>query len=427
MGKRIRLPVLEQDELSRITGKRVRLPMAPNRYVSGTPGSEPVFQMNMTVPTQTISPPRATRRPAPRATRLEDYGQIQQLEASHGLRTLEERDWRAMWLDNPLRRRLGDHYPFGWVLEDAGRRIVGSLANIPTLYTCQGRDLIAATGRAWVVSSDYRGMALMLMDEYFNQEGVDLLINTTVNSMAVDPFSAFGSVRVPLGDWESAAFWVTCYRGFAAAALRIKSAPLPRLLAYPAGLALRTKDALTLESLPPAADSIAVEQACSFDSRFDDFWRELIGQNPRKLLGVRDGQSLRWHFATPIRQKQAWIFTASRNSLLRAYCILKRQDHPQSGLVRMRLVDFQTLKPDADLLSAMLHPALARCIAERIHVFEHVGMGLPKMRAFDRHAPYRRKLPAWPFYYHAVDPALHEELHDPQVWDPSTFDGDASL
>jgi hypothetical protein len=126
-----------------------------------------------------------------------------------------------------------------------------------------------------------------------------------------------------------------------------------------------------------------------------------------------------------------WLMDESFNQqgidLLRAYCILKRHDHPQSGLIRMRLVDHQSLEPDADLLSALLRPGLQRCIAERIHVLEHVGMGLPKMRVFDRHAPYRRKLPAWPYYYHAVDPALHEELHNPQVWDPSTFDGDASL
>jgi hypothetical protein len=381
----------------------------------------------MIVGAVTSSRPKITPRPTLRATRFDDYAQIQRLESSHGLLTLDARDWRAMWVDNPLRSRLGDDWPIGWVFEDADHRIVGSLANIPTLYTLGGRELISATGRAWVVCPDYRGMALRLMDEYFNQQGVDLLINTTVNSMAVDPFSAFGSVRVPLGDWEAAAFWVTCYRGFAATALRIKGAPLPRLLAYPGGMTLRMKDAFTLKSLPHGADSISVEQAEAFDTRFDDFWKELVTQNPNKLLGVRNSESLRWHFATPMRQGQAWIFTACRHGLLRAYCILKRQDHPQSGLIRMRLVDHQTLEPDKDLLSAMLRPALLRCVADRIHVFEHVGLGLPKMASFDRHAPYRRKLPAWPFYYHAVDPALHEALHNPQVWDPSTFDGDASL
>jgi hypothetical protein len=231
--------------------------------------------------TETPSRPKTTPGPTLRAARLEDYPQIQQLESSHGLLALEERDWRAMWVDNPLRSRLGQNFPIGWVLEDADRRIVGSLANIPTLYTYQGRDLIAVTGRAWVVASDYRFMALMLTYKYFNQGGVDLLIDTTVNSMAVNPFSAFGSVRVPLGDWESAAFRITCYRNFAAAALRIKGAPLPRLLAHPAGLGLRIKDALTLEALPPAPDSYTVEQVDAFDSRLPPRCaRDMPGSSP---------------------------------------------------------------------------------------------------------------------------------------------------
>src|SRR5262249_55270140 len=134
-----------------------------------------------------------------RQARFEDYPQIQQLESSHGLLTLSSADWQSIWVGNPLRQKLGAQWPIGWGLEDSGNRIVGSLANIRPLFTYQGRDLIAATGRAWVVASEYRGMALWLMDEYFNQEA-DLFINTTVNSMAVDPFTAFGSARVPLGD-----------------------------------------------------------------------------------------------------------------------------------------------------------------------------------------------------------------------------------
>ena len=138
-----------------------------------------------------------------RPARFDDYPQIQKLESLFGLLSLSDQDWRAIWLDNPLRARLGESWPIGWVLEEASGLIVGSLANIPSRYCYRGHELIAATGRGWVVMPEYRGVALWLMDEYFNQPGADLFINTTVNSMAVDPFSAFGSVRVPLGDWES--------------------------------------------------------------------------------------------------------------------------------------------------------------------------------------------------------------------------------
>jgi hypothetical protein len=71
--------------------------------------------------------------------------------------------------------------------------------------------------------------------------------------------------------------------------------------------------------------------------------------------------------------------------------------------------------------------ALRKCIDTGIDVLEHVGCGLPKMRSFECFAPYRRTLPCWPFYYRAVDPALASQLARPEVWDPSTFDGDASF
>jgi hypothetical protein len=104
-----------------------------------------------------------------------------------------------------------------------------------------------------------------------------------------------------------------------------------------------------------------------------------------------------------MRAGQLWIMTASINGLLRAYAIFKRQDHPPSGLVRMRMVDYQTLDPEADLLCPLIAAARCRCEAEGIHFLEHVGCKLPKTARFDEFAPYRRRLPAWPFYYHASD------------------------
>src|SRR5665213_3565671 len=203
----------------------------------------------MTVAAQPSSLSPTQCLPNLRPARLEDYPQIERLESTHGLLTLSPDDWRNLWLDNPLRPRLGDAWPFGWVLENADGAIVGSLTNIPTLYTFRGQDLIAATGRAWVVAPEYRGAALWLMDEYFNQGQADLFINTTVNALAVDTFTTFGSTRVPMGDWESAAYRITNYHGFARTALRLKKFPLATALAPAVGAALYSKDALTGGSL----------------------------------------------------------------------------------------------------------------------------------------------------------------------------------
>jgi hypothetical protein len=383
--------------------------------------------METPAPTAVVAPaPPAAALPNLRVARFEDYPHIQRLEAAHDLLTLSEKDWCAIWQEHPLSARLGGNWPIGWVLEDSAGALVGAMANIPSQYTFRGNELIAATGRGWVVAEQYRGYAIWIMDEYFNQTGVDLFINTTVNSMAVDPFTAFGSRRVPLGDWTQAAYWITHYPGFAKTALIIKHVPAPGLLAAPVGLGLRLKDAFTVRYPKPDNDGFAIDFADDFDPRFDAFWEELKNQKPDVLLNTRDRRTFKWHFAGPMRSKQLWILTATRNGLLRAYAILKRQDHPPSGLIRMRLVDYQCLDSQ-DTLPSLLTSALARCTAEKIHTLEHVGCALPKMRIFDELAPYRRALPAWPYYCKAADPAVDEQLTSPAAWDPSSFDGDASL
>lgn len=375
------------------------------------------------------TPPPAPAKTAPRlrATTPDDYPRIERLEASHGLLTMRGDHWLDLWRNNPVRSKRGDRWQAGWVLEDDSGKLVGSLANVPTMYTYQGRELVAATGRAWVVEPEYRGVALWLMEEYFLQERVDLFINTTVNALAVDAFCTYGSARVPLGDWETAWYWVTGYRGFAASALRIKGVGRGGLLAPVLAAALRVKEAVTAKSLPGSPSASTLKWVDDFGPEFDGFWAELVRNNPEKLLAIRDVPTLRWHFAGALGERTVWVLTARRNGLLRAYCILKRQDHPPSGLVRMRLADYQNLDHDRDTLSTLLRESLRRCAAEGIHVLEHVGGDLPKMAGIDRFAPYRRKLHSWPFYYKAIDPEVEAALRKPEVWDPSAFDGDTSL
>lgn len=366
-----------------------------------------------------------TQAPQLRLASFDDYEQIARLEAANGLTSLPPDDWRHLWLNNPLWDRLGQRWPIGWVMEDARGRIVGSLANIPSLYTFQGRELLCANGRGWVVAPEFRGLGLWLMSEYFGQTGADLFINTTVGTLA-EPMIASLSDRIPVGDLQSIAFRPIAYRSLAEKGLRQMQIPLAGLLSYPAAAALRVRDEWKLRSFPSAPNGVTIESTASFDARFDGFWHELAAQNRDTLLGVRDARALNWHFAIPLRLGYLWILTASRHGLLRAYMIVKRHELAQR-MRRMRVIDFQTLDPQGDLLPGLLRAALARCAAEGHDVLEHVGCGLPRMRDFDRFAPYRRQLPCWPFYYRAVDPALHSQLAQPEFWSPSTFDGDASF
>ncbi len=376
----------------------------------------------MNVAVEPSSRPPAISPPNLRPATLDDLPQIERLAARHNMEQRIHDQWLSLWLNNPLWLRVSKTWITGWVLEDAAGRIVGSICNIPTLYKFQGRDILCSAGRGWVCDHEYRGFALTLMDEYYNQSGVDLFVNNTVSPEAMQTMTAF-CMRMPLGDWQSTAYWITGYRQFAATALKARNAPLPGLLAFPAAAVLKIRDVFKVKSLPPAPAGHTIEMTESFDSRFDPFWDELVRQNPNRLLAARDTRTLNWHFAVPMLRKHVWVFTASRNGRLLAYCVLWRQG--TRGV--MRLIDYQTIDPQTDLLPALLQAALRRCIDNDIFIFEHFGCDIPKLKSLDDYAPYRHKMIGWPFYYQCPDPTLAAQLTNPQVWDPSEYDSDASI
>jgi hypothetical protein len=186
-----------------------------------------------------------------------------------------------------------------WVLEDRDGRVVGALLNIPTLYHFRGRELINATGRAWAVDAAFRGYALWLLDEYYNQADADLFVNNTINRLAEAPHQDYAS-RIPLGQWNTVSSWITGYRGFAKKALQRLGVLLPGLFGPPASASLWLRDKLSAKRLPAAQRDIAYETAPNFDARFDEFWQEQLEQSPDKLLAARDLKTLTWHSSNEV-------------------------------------------------------------------------------------------------------------------------------
>lgn len=358
-----------------------------------------------------------------REARVQDYKGIAALEASQGLVSKPVEEWRRLWAGNPCYEEIGPRWPIGWVLED-GDYIVGCLTNVPLSYTFRGRKLLVAAGRGWTVQDEYDGYALMLMNEYFSQENVDLFLTNTVNNKAAEALSTFGSLRVPVGDWEAASFAIAEYRGFAESALRIKGIPLAGLLSYPAGLVLSLKDRLTSKPIPESDIDISVSR--DFDQRFDNFG-EILSQRSEALVAVRSRKVLKWHFSTPFERDRLWVMTAARNGNLEAYAVFQRRDEAQYGLKRMRMVDFQACDWHDEYCGAMMRRAYEECRAQGIHVLEHAGCDLEKTRVFDEFAPHRRKLPGWSFLYLTKDEELAEQLARPDAWEPSSYDADTSL
>ena len=360
--------------------------------------------------------------PQLRPARFEDYKAIARFGMANSLNSQSVRDWQSMWLDNPVWSRLGKNWHIGWILESTAGDIVGTILNVPSLYTFRGQSLVCGNGRAWATTPEYRGYALWLMDEYFNQPQADLFINTTVGPTAAQIIDTLAT-RIPLGDWATGSTWVIAYAGFVKQALRSRRMPFADLVAYPASGVLWLKHAIFNKSLPRSQRAVEIETVDSFDARFDVLWDEIVRQKPETLLADRSSNALSWHFNIPRRSGRLWIFTASRNRQVRAYCILICTSDGR----QVHFVDYQSADSDIDMLPGLLRAALRRCAREGVQLLRNVGRGVPKMRAMDECATYRNTFSNWRFYYRAADPSLHSELRVPQYWDPSVYNGDASF
>jgi|SRR5579871_3332692 len=361
-----------------------------------------------------------------REASLEDYGKIAALQARNGLTARTYADWSALCVQNPVYLQSDRHVPIGWVLETGAGEIGGFIGNLPLAYHLNGRDLRAAAACAWAVDPQYRACSIPLLDRFMKQDGVDLLLSTTLSAAAEAIFSAFQFCKVPTGTWDRSDFWITGYRGFAGSALKAASTLLPEVLAYPVAAALNLRDTFSEDGRSRRSDC-ELEVCPEFDSRFEEFWEELKSENSHILLASRTRETLAWHFRHALCTQNAWILSASYRGRIVAYAVFDRQDRPTLQLKRLRLVDFQALRGFEYALQPILDWMLLKCRTKGIHTAEVVGCWLERLRVSGTAAPYRRKMKSWVFYYLARDPELARQLEDPSVWAPSSFDGDASV
>jgi hypothetical protein len=360
-----------------------------------------------------------------REATFEDYPQIAALESRYGLQPKTYEEWTHLWLHNPTYHQFSD-WPIGWVCENEEDEIVGCVGNVPLAYEFGNRALIAATSRALVVDSRYRPYAFALLSHFFNQTNVDLFLNTTVNARASTLQHVFRALRVPAGTWDRSAFWITNYPAFAASLLARKEVRGGALLSYLLSSGLLLKDTFSRKRLRASGKGVEIEFCKHFDDRFDVFW-ERLRRSSDGLRGTRSSAVLDWHFRDALATDRAWVLTASNHDGLSAFGIFRRQDNPTFGLNRIRLVDFQALDGQAGLLKPILFRALERCRREGIHMLEALGFCAHKQKIIESLSPYYRELSSWRYFYRTNDQSLAASLKDPQVWDTTCFDGDASL
>jgi hypothetical protein len=384
----------------------------------------------MTAPPVTSSVPviKPNKPPRLRDVRFEDHPQVVALAAKFALKIEPLERWKDLWLANPAYLETGSKTPKGWVLETPEGSIVGYLGNIPLNYELDGKKLRVATTRAWVVDAPYRSYSPLLLASHFGQRDMDLFLSTSINEQSAPAYSSFQTIRVPVGEWDRALFWITNYPGFAASFLRRKGVSAANVLGYPVGSGIQVLDLIKHRRL--RTGDTRIQCLAAFDDRFDEFWDTLRRKKSHVVLGVRNRKVLSWHFDFNLQRNRAWIYAAEAGTALAAYSIFLRYDFPRIGLTRMRLVDFQCPEPSrsADLLLGMLATAMERCRRESIQVLEVVGLPTQfEEKIVQAGSPHYRKLTSWLYSYKPNDPHLAQRLKDSTVWEPWLFDGDSSF
>ena len=417
-----------QEELKRISG--TLLPVETLVQVTSVseleqllrrgPGSsagEPTIHGGAEAPTI-----RAQRSAEVREASFADYEKIAALIARNGLDAKPREEWEHLWINNPIYKRVQD-WPIGWVVQHGGN-IVGYLGNIPVSYNFRGREVLASSLHALALDVSHRGYGLILLNRLLESAPeIEYFVGNTANADSAKVLDRLDVSRISVGDWEHSAFWITQYDGFVSSAVMRKN--WPESVARSASLALRMYDKVSKSPWP--VQNQPLQRRTGFDERFDVFWRELQRVYPNRFLTARSREVLDWHFKFSLAHGDAWIVTQEVDARVLAYAIFHRQDHRQVNLKRVRLVDYQALPESAGALPSMLAWGLEECRAQGIHMLEAFGFLPEKQRVIDGLAPRQRRLPSWSYFHKASATVLQRELQDPQIWDPSQFDGDASL
>lgn len=385
--------------------------------------------MNSDFHGQAAPPSRKLKPPKLREACFDDHSQVAALARKFGLGFEDEAAWQHLWKCNPAYRGLEGRFSIGWVLEDVEGAVRGYLGNVPLNYEIEGRKLLAAATRSWVVDSAYRGYALMLLSPFYQQANVDLFLGTSVNSQSGVASSLFKNVRVPVGAWDRTLFWITHARGFTDSFFTKKGWTFAKPFGSLVSLGLSFRDRMTGSGFRKTESDSALVSIQNFDQRFDAFWAELRKKKANQLVAVRDRETLEWHFKFALSRKDAWIYTLGGGDAIAGYAVFLRQGRQQIGLSRVCLVDFQCLDEtqSAGFFMAALWAAFEHCRQDSTHMLEVIGLPPALEAKAELAAPHHRRLDNWMYFYKTNNAALAGKLRDPAVWDPSLFDGDSSL
>jgi len=368
--------------------------------------------------------------PAParlRVATFSDFEGITALKSRCGLFADSMENWNRLWRSNPALQGVTDR-PIGWVLE-ADQKVVGYLGNISLRCRYGNRILSAVTSHGFAVDPPYRAVALSLASAFYRQKSVDAFISSSAIEATGKMSLAFKCAALPQPDYSTVLFWVLRTKSFSRVLMTrmdIRPAVAPIASNFIAiGIAVdkvlrrrgsnRALSALTVTE--GGIDSIGVD--------IDDLLADILNDGQR-LYADRSAQVLRWHFEIPGDRGTVRVFRSYENQKLRGYAVV-RTDIDDSGLKKSVLADLIARNDDPEIVRALWVAIYEHASAIGSDVLEVQGFPSSIRQVLLAFRPYRRKLPACPYFYRATDSTLHQTLGNALAWYACPFDGDATL
>lgn len=373
--------------------------------------------------------PGALPRPAIREASFSDFSAVAALKQRGGLVADSLENWERLWRHNPALTESHNDRPIGWVLEADGA-IVGYLGNISLLCRFGDRTLTAVTSHGLVVDPPYRSLGLTLVAAFFRQKFVDLFLSTSAIESVGKIALAFKSSFLPQPDYDTVLFWVLQPRPFARALMKKLQLKPPvsgigeiaTSIAMGADKILR-KRRPKRSSAPFAMSEITISE---IDDDFEVLWVRKVDEAPR-VLADRSPATLRWHYEIAGDRGSVRVLCCRRNGELVGYAMLRTDQNEPDGLRKSMIADMVARQDDPEIVSALCVAAHDYAKSSGSHVLEVTGFPSSIRKICSDGHPYRRKLPACPYFYKATDPVLHKTLSDPAAWYACPFDGDATL
>lgn len=368
-----------------------------------------------------------------REASFSDFSGVAALKRRWGVAADSPENWERLWHTNPALIHQGCNRPIGWVLEADGV-IVGYFGNISLLCRYGARTLTAVASHGLVVDPPYRSISVSLVAAFFRQKSVDLYLSTSAIESVGKIALAFKSSAVPQLDYATVLFWVLQPRPFAQAL--VKKLELKATVSWVSGTLAsaavgidnilgrrwprQSSTALTMSEI--SVDEIGND----FQALFEALWMEKLNECPR-LLTDRSPDALRWHFDIPGDRGSVRVLCCYRNGELAGYAVVRSDIDELSGLNKSLIADMIARRDDPEVVTALFVAAYDYAKGRGSHILEVVGFPPGIRKVCLQWNPYRRKLPACPFFYKAADPVLHNTLSNATAWYATPFDGDATL